>query len=73
MVAVPPGPCTVLLSNTTAGAVFVGGTGVTTSNGFGIPAGGQVDITGWPGTRGQNLYAAGTAATSLGVLVVTDS
>jgi hypothetical protein len=71
VVAVPPGPCTVLLSNTSAGPVFIGGTGVTSANGYGIPAGAQVDITGWPGSRGQNLYAVGSAATTLGVLTIT--
>lgn len=69
--AVPPGPVTVLISNTSTGTVFIGGTGVTTTNGYGIPAGAQADLTGWPGSKGQNLYAVGTAATSLGVLTIT--
>jgi hypothetical protein len=66
--ALPPGPCTVLLSNAgTATPVYVGlGTALTTSNGFAVPSGvTPVVVPVYAGAGGSSLYAitAGGLAT----------
>jgi hypothetical protein len=72
LMTVPPGPCTVTFSNTGANTVFVGGSQVTVSNGFGIPSGGvPVTLRQDQGTAGTPLFAVCGTAQTLGVMVVT--
>jgi hypothetical protein len=70
---IPPGPCTVVLSNTSGVTVWVGGSTTTSTNGFGIPSGSApVTFSGWEGSQPATLYAIGTStAASLGVLIST--
>jgi hypothetical protein len=73
MTDVPAGPCTVILSNTSGQTVYVGGTAVSSSRGFGIPSGSPpVAIPGYPASASTPLYAVAGSAVTLGVLVSTD-
>ncbi len=73
LVRIPPGPSTVILSNTSGVTVWVGGVGTKSTTGFGIPtASPPVVIPGYVGSAETDLYAIGTSsAASLGVLVST--
>lgn len=73
LVLVPPGPCTVVISNTSGVTVWIGGVNATTSNGFGIPtASPAITFRGYEGSQATSLYAIGTSsAASLGVLLST--
>lgn len=70
---VPPGPCTVVITNantTAADIVYIGtGAGVTASNGAPIPAGQSVPIIGYQGSAGGPIYAIGVASTAVGVII----
>lgn len=74
---IPPGACTVILSNTgSTNVIYVGtSTNVTTANGgqgFPLPVGATVTFPGYPGSAGATLYAiaAGTG-NNLGVIIST--
>ena len=63
LVAVPPGPCTLLVSNTGGATVYVGPGTVTAANGFAIPDGAPpVAVPGFLGSRGTQVNVIGTAA-----------
>jgi hypothetical protein len=80
---VPPGPCTVVLSNIgTASPVWVGagtavvagaaGTAVGSGNGFPVPSGAPVAFTGYRGGAGTTLVAAcSSGSASVGYLIST--
>lgn len=78
---VPPGPVTVVLTNTGTAAVAVGvadtvtATNGTTPNftpgGALIPVGGSVTISGYPGSAGVTLFGISTAAANVGVFIST--
>lgn len=63
-VVVPPGPCTLIISNTGGAAVTVGtGSNLTTGNGITIPNNAPpVAVPGYPGSAATQLYVIGTAA-----------
>lgn len=74
---VPPGVCTVVLSNTgSTNVIYIGTTNNVKSSGggqgFPLPVGDTVTIYGYPGSAGTDLYAiaAGTGNT-LGVIIST--
>lgn len=71
LVDVPPGPCTVTLSNTGTVAVSVGTANtVTATNGFAIPPNGVVNIPGNPGSAPVSLWGIAASGTNaVGVLV----
>lgn len=75
LVTVPPGPCTVVLSNTSGHTVYIGNSNsVTTTNGFPIPTGvPPVTIHGYVGSVASPLWAIHgvTSASSLGVMIST--
>lgn len=72
LVNVPPGPVTLILSNTSGQTVYIGGPGVTTTTGVGIPSGSPpVTIPGLAGSSGTTLYAVSGVAASLGVILST--
>lgn len=72
---VPPGPCSVVLSNAGSVTVFVGfGTSATVSDGFPVPSGQVAPFAGWQGSKGSPLSvvtSSGSAVT--GWLVSTPS
>jgi hypothetical protein len=72
---VPPGPCTVIITNgsvTAADIVYVGtGSGVSASNGVPVPAGAVVPVPCLQGSPGGVLYAVGVASTPVGVIIST--
>lgn len=62
---VPPGTTAVVLTNTGTAPVFVGtGSGLTTTNGLGIPPNGVVTIPGFPGSKSVTLYGIVASATA---------
>ncbi len=72
--AVPPGPCSVTLTNSGTTTAYVGlGTATTASNGFPVPSGGVIPaFEQYAGAGGGDLYvvtAAGSA--SVGFLILT--
>ena len=71
--SIPPGPCTVVLTNsnvTAADIVYIGTGGtVTAGTGAPIPSQGSVTLTFPPGTSGATLYAIGVASSVVGVLI----
>ena len=76
MLTIPPGPCTVLLSNLgTASTVYVGigGTAVTSAQGFPVPSGlvPPVTIPGYQGSQGGPLYAVAGAGTAVLAWVIS--
>lgn len=77
---VPPGVCTVILSNTSANppgtntnVIYVGTSNtVTTANGFPLPVNATVTFTANPGSKGATLYAiAAATGNNLGIIVTT--
>lgn len=64
---VPPGPCAVTMYAPT-GVVYAGtSTALTTANGMSVPTF-PVTWEGFPGSRGQQVYATvGTAATTVAI------
>jgi hypothetical protein len=73
---VPPGPCTVILSNTGGATAYVGvaatGGTLTSSNGFPLPSGGYpVPLPGYAGAKGGTLsvVTAGTNSSTVGWIV----
>lgn len=72
---IPPGPCTVIMSNAGPATAYVGiagGGSLTSLNGFPLPSGGlPVAIPGYPGAEGGTLSAvcAGTATSTVGWIV----
>lgn len=75
--AIPPGVCSVVLSNTgSTNVVYVGtSNGVTASGGsegFPLPAGQTVTINGYPSSAGGSLYAISAATgNTVGVIIST--
>lgn len=73
-VTVPPGVCTVVLSNTgSTNVIYIGETNnVTSTNGFPLPVNATVTWYGYPGSTGTALWAiaAGTG-NNLGVVIST--
>lgn len=73
----PPGPCTVVLSNVGTATAYVGpgGTAVTTSNGFPVPSGSYpVVFPGYPGGAGAVLSCITTSGSaSVGFIVSSAS
>jgi hypothetical protein len=74
----PPGPCTVVVSNTGPVTVYVGaGSAVTSGNGFPLASGAPpVAIPGYPGGGGSRLSVvtgAGTATSTVGWIVSSAS
>lgn len=73
--SVPPGVCSVTLSNTGSGTntIYVGTSAtVTSSTGFPLPNGATVTVPGFPGSTGVSLYAiAGASGNNLGVIIST--
>ncbi|MGO9208096.1 MAG: hypothetical protein ACLQBX_18290 [Candidatus Limnocylindrales bacterium] len=71
--SIPPGPCTVVLTNsnvTAADIVYIGTVGtVTAGTGAPIPSQGSVTLTFPPGNSGATLYAIGVASSVVGVLI----
>lgn len=72
----PPGPCTVVLTNansTAANIIWIGtGSGVTAANGSPVPASQSVTITGHAGSAGATIYAiAGASTPVLGYVIST--
>lgn len=64
LLTVPPGPCTLLLSNPGPGTVFVGdGTAVTTANGFGIPPGVPVAFPCYQASLGGQMSCVSSSGT----------
>ena len=76
---IPPGPCSVALSNIgTASPVYVGlgGTGVTTGNGFPLYLGSVVPplvIPFYAGNLGGTVYAVSSAGTAVVAWVLSTS
>lgn len=72
---VPPGPCSVTITNSGAVALFVGaGTGVTTSTGAPVPGPGVVTLPGFPGSSGVNLWGITSGGTvTAGVFISNGS
>lgn len=74
---VPPGVCTVVLSNTgSTNVIYVGtSSNVTDSGGgqgFPLPAGATVTLYGYPGSSGTALWAiAAATGNNLGVIIST--
>ena len=73
---IPPGACTVVLTNansTAANTVWIGtATGVTAANGSPVPASGSVTIHGYPGSAGATIYAiAGASTPVIGYVIST--
>lgn len=74
---VPPGVCTVVLSNTgSTNVIYIGTTSNVTASGgnqgFPLPAGATVTWYGYPGSAGATLYAiAGATGNSAGVIIST--
>jgi hypothetical protein len=69
---VPPGACTVVLSNTGTNAAAIGtSSSVTSSTGFPLPAGATVTIPGFPGSKGTTLYAISSGTATIGAIVST--
>jgi hypothetical protein len=80
LTVLPPGPCTVVLSNIGPVTVYVGavaGGSLSSANGFPIPSGAPpVAIPGYPGGGGSRLSvvtAAGTATSTVGWIVSSSS
>lgn len=73
LVTVPPGTTGVVLTNAGSAPVFVGtGTGVTTTNGLGVPPNGVVPVPGFPGSKSVTLYGiVASGSTPLGICVST--
>lgn len=64
---VPPGQCTLMLTNSSGVTVYVGGAGVTTGNGCPIPAGAlPVAVPGYPSSASSVLYVVAGAGTVTG-------
>lgn len=71
--SVPAGPSTVILSNTSGQTVYVGGTGVTASNGFPVASGSPpVTIPGYAASAATSLSAVAGSAVTIGVIISTD-
>lgn len=72
---VPAGPCSVTITNSGAVALFVGaGTGVTTSSGAPVPAGGVVPLPGFPTSSAVNLWGITAGGTvTAGVFISNGS
>lgn len=69
---VPPGPATVILSNTGTDPAYVGVTdAVSSTNGFPLPAGATVTVPGFPGSAATNLYAISSGTAVVGALIST--
>lgn len=74
---IPPGVCTVVLSNTgSTNVIYVGTSNSVTASGggegFPLPAGDTVTLQGYPGSTGTPLYAIAAAAGNyLGVIIST--
>lgn len=70
---IPPGPCTVTITNasgTAADIVYIGtGSGVSSGTGAPVPAGQSVPIIGYQGSAGGELWAVGIADTAVGVII----
>jgi hypothetical protein len=77
LTAVPPGPSTIVISNTTNVTVFLGtSNAVTTTNGFPIPSGAQpVELHTFLGSTGGTLWVvpASTPGSGNGVGVLISS
>jgi hypothetical protein len=83
--AVPPGACTVTLSNTGANTVYIGTTNTVTVSaagspqnagaGFPLPTGATVTVSGHPGSTGATLWGncVVNSATTVGVIISTPS
>ena len=70
--SVPPGPCTVILSNTGTDAAAIGTTDqVTAGNGFPLPTGATVTVPGFPGSAATELYAISAGTAVVGALIST--
>jgi hypothetical protein len=66
---VPPGACTVAISCTGTGPAYIGtNAAVTSSDGFPLPTGQTITLTGYPSSAGTQLYATATSAT-VGVII----
>jgi hypothetical protein len=79
---VPPGVCTVVVSNTTptggtAGTVYLGTTANVTASGggqgFPLPSDTTITFYGYPGSTGTPLYAIGGTGTSVAVAVLVST
>lgn len=73
---VPPGPCTVVITNAGATTLFVGagpsGGTVSTSTGTPIPASAVVPLPGYPGSSAVSLYGITAGGTvTAGVFIST--
>jgi hypothetical protein len=69
---VPPGPCSVILTNSGTTAVVYGPGTATATGGAIIPAGAFVSFSGYQGSKGAALtavLATGSTAASVGVLI----
>lgn len=76
LVTVPPGPCTVVISNTTNVTVYLGtGATLTVGNGFPLPSGAlPVSFTTEATSNGETLYvlpASTPGSGAVGALVST--
>jgi hypothetical protein len=70
----PPGPCTLVVSNPSSSVIVYvgpGGTALTTGNGFPVPAGQSAAWAGYQGDKGAalNVIAASGTANTVGFLI----
>jgi hypothetical protein len=77
---IPPGPCTVVISNTTpsggtAGTVYLGTNSatLTATSGFPLPSNTTITVGGYPGSRGTTLYATAAGGTSVAVALLVST
>jgi hypothetical protein len=72
--AVPAGPCTVIISNTSGGPVYLGGTAVSAADGFPVPSGqSPFAIPGYLSSSATQLWASAGSAVTIGVIISTDT
>ena len=58
LATVPPGPCSVTVTNPSPSVLYVGaGTSVTSSTGVPVPAGAAVPVPGFPASSSVRLWA----------------
>ena len=72
---VPPGPCSVVITNLGTAAAYVGaGTAVTSTNGMPVPSGIAVPFAGLMGNAGSPVSACTAAGSAtLGFLISTST
>ncbi len=70
---IPPGPCTVIVSNQSGHTVYLGNSNaVTTANGFPIPTGAPpLPIPGYAASAETDLWGISGTSSTIGLLVST--